>query len=168
MIESRRRGVGHPVRRLQSRPAVAAADELLRQAELQARVLGKVRERADPERLRAVLAHRERIGVVEAEPHRDAEALTCEGGIEILDARTAVDLEYLPRDRPRVFGVEVDRACLERREHDAGVAEARTVLDVNLAFDRPAQHLAQDVGLGKALGADAQRGGLRRQRDEQC
>ena len=128
---------------------------------------GEVRERADAERLRAVLAHGERVGVVEAEPHRDAEALRREGGVEILYARIAVDLEYLPRDRPRVFGVEVDRAGLERREHDAGVAQAGPVFDGNLAFDRAAQHLAEDVGFGKTLGADAQRVGLRRQRDKQ-
>src|SRR5438477_7804418 len=167
VIETRGCRVGQPVRGLQSRPTVPTADEFLRQAELQARVPREVRERADPERLRAVLAHRERVSVVEAEPHRDTEALRREGVIEIPDARITVDLEDLPRDRPRVFGVEVDRAGLARGEHDAGVAEARSVLDGDFAFDRPAQHLAEDVGLGKALGADAQRVGVHRQRDEQ-
>src|SRR5439155_80619 len=167
VIEPRRRGVGHLVYRLQPRPAVAAADEFLRQAELQAWMFREVRKRADPQRLGAVLAHRERVAVVEAEPHRDAEALRSEGGVEILDARIALDLQDLPRDRPRVLGVEIDRAGPERGEDDAGVTQAGPVLDGDLAFDRPAQHLTEDVGLGKALGADAQRVGLRRQREEQ-
>src|SRR5439155_22612231 len=149
------------------RPAVGAAEEFLRQAELQSRMFREVRKRADPERARSILAHREGIGVVEAEPHCDTDALRSESGIEILDAGIALDLEDRSRDRPRVFGVEVDRAGPERGEHDPGVAQAGPVLDGNLAFDRPAQHLAEDVGLGKALGADAQRVRLRGQREEQ-
>ena len=58
----------------------------------------------------------------------------------------------LGRDRAGVLGVNIDRARFQRREQDAGGAEARLVL----AAARAREDLAQDVGLGEALRADVQ------------
>ena len=66
---------------------------------------------------------------------------------------------------PGVFGIDVDRAGLERLREDRGVSEARLV---DRARAREAgslgDDLAQDVGLGEALGAHAQDGLVRRRR----
>src|SRR5262249_56115325 len=85
VVQARGRRVGKPVRGLQPRPAVGPADELLRQAELEAGALREVRERADAERLRAVLPPRQPLAVVEPEPHRYAEALRGEPPVELAE-----------------------------------------------------------------------------------
>src|SRR5439155_9357351 len=113
----------------QSRPAVGAADELLRQAELEPGVLREIRERTDAERLCALLAHRERVAVVEAEPHGYAEALGAERAVQLLHSRMAFELEDFLGDRPGVLGVKIDRAGLQRGEDDARAPEPRFVLD---------------------------------------
>jgi hypothetical protein len=105
-----------------------------------------------------LLANRQGIGVVEAERHGHAEAHRREATIDLVERRAGVELQDLARDRAGVLGVDVDRAALERREHDAGVAEARLVLGLHSgANDGPAQDLAEDVALGEALGADLER-----------
>ncbi len=118
-------------------------------------MLREVAERAHAERLRAVFAHRERVAVVEAERHRGAEAERRERAVEFGKARVPFELENFLRDRAGVFRIEVDRPGLERCVQDAGIAQARPVHGtVSRGTD---QDLAQDVGLGEALGADAQR-----------
>jgi len=65
MIEAARCRERQIVRALQSRPAIGAADELLRQAEFQLGMTHEVRELGNAERLRAVIAHGKRVAVVE-------------------------------------------------------------------------------------------------------
>ena len=113
---------------------------------------------ADAERLRALLAHRQRVAVVEAERHRGAESQRRERAVQRLQPGAAFELEDLLGDGAGVFGIQVDRAGLERRVEDAGIAEAGPVHRVaGGAHD----DLAQDVGLGKALGADLEGFSLR-------
>ncbi len=154
MVEARGRGEGQAVGRLKPRPAVRAADEFLRQAEFELRMLRQVAERADAERLRALLAHRQRIAVIKAERHRHAEAERRERPVQVREAGIAFQLEDLLGDGARVFRVEVDRAGLERRIENAGVAQAGPVY---AAAGRAQDDFAEDVGLGEALGADGQR-----------
>ena len=104
------------------------------------------------ERLSTLLAHRECIAVVKTERHAGREAVASERPVQLLERRLARLVHDLGRDRAAVLGVNIDRARFQRREQDAGVAEARPVL----AAARARDDLAEDVGLGEALGADAQ------------
>ncbi len=149
MVESGRRLRQH-VGRLQARPAVGAADEFLRQAELHLRMPGEVGEFRDAQGLRAILAHGERIAVVEAERDARLEPLRGERPVQLGKRRTSGQADDLGSDGAGVFGIDVDRAGLERGSDDAGVAEPRLVLTARGSR----QDLAEDVGLGEALGAD--------------
>src|SRR5258705_13767451 len=91
----------------------------------------------------------------------------CKSAVDPIEIRVAVELEDLLGDRAGIFRIQIDRAGLERGENDAGVAQTGSMLDRCLALHRLAQHFAEDIGLGKALGADAQRVGLRRQREDE-
>ena len=153
VIEPRRRRLRQAVGALQSRPAVGAADELLRQAELERGMAREVGELGDAQGLRALPAHRERIGVVEAEPHARRETLWRQRGVQLLEVGIARQAHDLGGDRAGVLGIDVDGAGLQRGKHDAGIAEPGPVL----AAGRARQDLAEDVGLGKALGADVDR-----------
>ena len=73
VIEAARRRERQLVRALQSGPAVGAADELLRQPEPQLRMRLQIGQAGDAFGARVVAAHRQRVGVVEAERHRDRE-----------------------------------------------------------------------------------------------
>ena len=90
-------------------------------------MLRQVAKRADAERLRALLAHRQRVAVVEAERHRDAEPQPGERAVQLREARIAVKLEDLFRDGAGVFRIKIDRAGFERRVQDPGVTEAGPV-----------------------------------------
>ena len=65
-------------------------------------------------------------------------------------AAALVGLQDFPRDGAGVLGVDVDAAALQRLLEDRGVAEARLVR----AAGGLGEDLAEDVGLGEALGAD--------------
>ena len=116
-------------------------------------MLRQVREPPDAERLCAIVAHRKRIGVVEAERHAGGEPLLRERAVQLLEGRLARKPHDLGGDGAGVLRVDIDGAGFQRREHDAGVAQARPVL----AAGGARQDLAEDVGLGEALGADADR-----------
>ena len=60
-------------------------------------------------------------------------------------------------ERPRVLGIEVDRARLERPVGHAGAAQADAPLHPRLAdrFDHLGRDLGQDVALGERLRAHA-------------
>src|SRR5882724_5223164 len=139
-----------PVRALEAIPAVRTADEFLRQAELHLWMAGKVRELRDAQGLRAVRAHGERIAVVEAKRDARLQALRRERGVDLGKARLPGQAYYFGRHGTGVLGVDVDRAGLERREHDAGIAESRLVL----AAAGARQDLAEDVRLGETPRAD--------------
>ena len=74
------------------------------------------------------LAHRQRIGVVEAERHRGLQAARREPAVELVEVGIALALEQLAHDRAGVLGIDVDRAARQRLLEDAGVAEALAVL----------------------------------------
>jgi len=90
--------------------------------------------------------------------HAEREAVRREGAIQRHHAGLAFEPENFPGDGAGVLRVDVDRACLQRGEDDAGVAEPRLQLPGRGAR----QDFAQDVGLGEALGSDFE--GLRRRR----
>src|SRR5579859_2087003 len=149
MVEARRR-LRQRVRRFHSRLSIRAADELLGKAELQLRVPGELGELRDGQGLCAILAHGERIAVVEAERHAGLESLPGERAIELRQRRAPGQADDLGGDGPGVFGVDVDRACLERGEHDSRITESRLVF----AAGGAREDLAEDVGLGETLRAD--------------
>src|SRR5258708_34575804 len=92
--------------------------------------------RADWHGACTVLADGGRVGVVEPEPHRDAEALRCKSAVDPIEIRVAVELEDLLGDRAGIFRIQIDRAGLERGENDAGVAQTGSMLDRCLALHR--------------------------------
>ena len=91
VVEAARR-LRQPVGPLQTGPAVAAAEELVRQPEAQLRML---REIAEVRRLSccALLARiGERVGIVETQRHGDAETKRRQPAIERCESRNASDL----------------------------------------------------------------------------
>jgi hypothetical protein len=117
------RGVRQCVRGLQSAPAVLSVEELLRKPESQLGMPRQIRHARDSEDLRTLLRHRNRVGVAEAERHRDAEAVRCKLTPQRLQVCRLAAIEELERERSGVLRIEVDRAVLERCKNDRGVAE---------------------------------------------
>ena len=127
-------------------------------------VLREVADGLDAQLRRLRGGHRQRIGVLKAERHADPQAQR----LEIAPHRGQVGrlrvLQDLGVDGAAVLGVDVDRAGLQRLEHDRGVAQALPVLGLGVRRSGLRDHLAEDVRLGEALGADRQRvavGGVR-------
>ena len=114
---------------------------------------------------RVVGAHRQRVGIVEAQRHRDGEPHRRELGVELGQRRHAVELQDFLGDRAGVFGIDVDAAGRERVQHDGRVAQALAVRRARLAGGLRGllEDLAEDVRLGEALGADIE--GRRRERN---
>ena len=83
MIEAARCRERQIVCALQSRPAIGAADELLRQAQVQLGMRFQIGQAGDAFGACVVAAHRQRVGVVEAERHRDREPHSPEPGVEL-------------------------------------------------------------------------------------
>ena len=83
--------------------------------------------------------HRQRVGVLEAQRHRDAEAHRREGAPHRRQVGRLGVLEDLGIDGAGVLGVDVDRAGLQRLEHDRGVAQALAVLGLARAARRSAR-----------------------------
>jgi len=146
------------VRRAQSRPAVAAAEELVRQAKAQRGVPAQVREAGDPEPFGVRPAHAERVAVAEAQRHGRREAQRGEPAVDPPQVEPVLRLHDLARDGAGVLGIDVDRPGAQRLEQHRGVAQPRAM--------RAARHLRddlpEDIGLGEALRADHE--GLRRRR----
>src|SRR5262249_33848994 len=90
VVQARWRWKRPAVRGLQTWPAVGATDEFLRETELEIGMLAEVAERADTERLRAVVDHRERIAVGKAQRYADAEPHRRERAVQLIDAGVAV------------------------------------------------------------------------------
>ena len=118
------------------------------------------RERADAERLRALLAHRERVAVVEAERHRRRRSpCGASARLSSSSAGIAVELEDLARDGAGVLGVQVDRAAPSARRTRCRCCRGRAGARPRRPPRRGlAQDLAEDVGLGEPLRADLRRG----------
>ncbi len=101
-------------------------------------------------------AHSQRIAIVKAQRHRHAQPHARQLALHLLQRQRLRMLENLQRDGAQVFGIDIDLPGLQRAEHDGGVAQPLQMLDARIRRGRLRQHLAQDVGLGKALGADVQ------------
>src|SRR4026207_2027094 len=95
------------VRRTQTRPAVGARDELVRQPEFELGMDPQVRDASYAERLGVRLAHAEHIGVVEAEPRRNPYALL---GKQRLEARIGGRRTLAPAPEPARSRVITPRA----------------------------------------------------------
>ncbi len=180
VVESAPRVEGEPVRGLQRRPAVGAHQELVRQPEAQPGRLRPLqprqrRDRVDAEPRRVGLAHRQRVGVVEAQRHRGLQPARRQQAVQLVDRGRARpgrlrQAQQLARDRAGVLGVDVDRAAGERPFEDAGVAQPRAVLGRDAGVQQRLPHqLAEHVALGEALRADDHRrlGRRRAAADEQ-
>ena len=140
-LASRRRGRGTRATAASTRSGCFARSPMRRDAELRG-----LRRR-----------HRQRIGVLETERHADAEA---DGGQFARIVARSVGCGCFRISAsivPQVFGVDIDRARLQRLEHDRGVAEPRLVLRLRVARRRLRDDLAEDVRLGEAFGSDHQR-----------
>ena len=83
MIETARRCERQVVGLFQSRPAVGAADELLRQSEAQLGMRLEIGESRDAFALRVVAAHRQCVRVVETERHAGCKTHRRELAIEL-------------------------------------------------------------------------------------
>jgi hypothetical protein len=141
----------------QRRPAVGTLQELVRQTELQRPALrrGKVGDARNAQALRLRFAHRQRIGVVEAERHRRHQAARRQPAVELLERRVALALEQLTHDRAGVLGIEVDRPAGECLLEDAGVAQALAMHRRPAGSDQGlGDDLAEHVRLGEALRTD--------------
>ncbi len=148
----------HPqaVVRGQARPAVLPRQELVREREAELGVRLEVRDAPDPQPLRRLPAHRQRVAVVEAEGVADADALWAQGGAHRFETRPARGLKDRLGDRAGVFRVEVHLALLQRLEHDVRAPQVGSVLYGRLSRPGPQhpQRLAQDPRLRERLGAD--------------
>jgi hypothetical protein len=110
VIEAAGRRIRQVVRKLQSGPTVGPADEFLRQSQSQLGVCFQFGQARDAFGAGVVAAHRQRVGVVEAQRHRDRQAHRRKPRVELRQRRHGVELENLPRDRACVLGVDVDAA----------------------------------------------------------
>jgi hypothetical protein len=114
------------------------------------------------------VAHRQGVGVVEAERHRGLQAARRQQAVQVLDRRAGgirrLAPQQLAHDGAGVLRVDVDRAARECLRQDAGVAQALAVLCRDAgALQRLPHQLAEHVALREALGADDHRlGGQRR------
>ncbi len=148
---------GDPVGRREPGPAVAPPEELVREAEAnsgharEVRELARCRARAQRQRARRSRSCRRSRGAPRPRSPRGARRASSSAGVELL-----LHAEDLARDGAGVLGIDVDRAVLERGHEDRGVAEAGLVLGGGAGGARGlGRDLAQDVGLGEALRADA-------------
>ena len=105
-------------------PAIGAADEFVRQPELQGRVPRQVGQLANAQPFGCVGAHRQRIAIVEAEGNAHAQAQRSQGVGHGLARHRLRALEDFQRDGAAVVGVEVDGARPQRLVGDGGVAQA--------------------------------------------
>src|SRR6185503_5605615 len=147
------------VRALQARPAVAPAEELVRQAEAQLRMSREVGDLLDPEALGLLAAHPERIAVAETEGNARRQTEAVQLFVDGVQIEAVLRLQDLARDGAGVLRIDVDRPRLQRLEQDRGIAEPGLVR----AMRGLRNDLAEDVGLGEALGANGQ--GLRANRN---
>ncbi len=159
VIEAARRVEWQVVRALQSRPAIGTPDEFLRKPEPQLGMRLEVGQARDIRVTRIVGAHRQRIGIVEAQRNTDRQPHWRQFGVEFGQRGNAVELEDFLGDRAGVFGVDVDAAGRERVQHDCRIAQALAVRRTRLAgrLRGLRQDLAQDVRLRETLGAHIQR-----------
>ena len=166
VIEAARCVEGQLVRALQSGPAVGAPDEFLRQSEPHVGMRLEVGQPHDIPGTRIVGAHRQCVGIVETQRNRDRQPHGRQLGVEFGERRNAVEFQDFLGDRARVFGVDVDAAGRERVQYDGRIAQSLAVRRACLAggLSGLPQDLAQDVRLGEALGADAERRCCKRDR----
>ena len=137
---------------LQPGPAVSAAEKLVRQAEAKRRMLREVGHFAHAETLGVLAPHAERIAIAETQRDPRGQSERLEALVQRGETETLFGLEDLARDRAGVLRIEIDRARLERLEQDRGVAEPGLVGRA----DALREDLAEDEGLGEALGAYGQ------------
>ena len=148
-----------PVGALEPRQAVGAADEVRREPGAQRGPdAGQVGQGAQPETVRGLAPHGDRVGVLEAQRRKpaDAEAVAeLAGYLGVGRARIGRGPLVQDREQARagVLRVHVDGAAPERRERDLGRAEAEPALRPDPAgLEQLSEHLGQEVRLAERLG----------------
>ena len=172
MIEAGRRRERQRVSLTQRAPAIGAREELVRQTQAQTAGfggIGQVGQARDAAPRRFVFTQCQRVGVVETERHRHLELARCQQRIELIQRRVVLPLQHLARNRAGVFGVDIDCTRAQRLFENAGVAQTLLVGGGDaVCLQRLAHDLAEDVGLGEALGANRNGRGRKCGRGSSC
>ncbi len=158
VVDAARRRLRQGVSGLQSRPAVAAAEEFVRETESQVGMAREVGDRFDVALFRDILRDPDRVTVGKAERDARGEAKRREPCIQRGKIEVLLGLQDLARDRAGVLRVNVDCAGGERFLEDRGVAEALSKFGARAtALRLLCEEFAEHIGFGEALGADLQR-----------
>ena len=150
VIEADRR-LGQSVTRCQAAPAVGAANEFIRQTQFELRLPRQIRERFHLQSISVSDPHRERVAVVKAKWNRRGETQGLQCGVDLRERFQIRSFQNLQRNRSAVFGIQVNRAGLERRVHDGGIAQSRQQFDRRVPGRRFAEHMRKNIRLGKSL-----------------
>src|SRR5882762_7537613 len=137
------------IRRLQARPAVAPAEELVRKAEAQSGTARELGNRVQ----RRIAPRAQRVAVAEAQRQRSGKTQRGEPAIDFAELQPVFGAQDFIGDRAGVFRIDIDGVVLERGNEDRRIAEPRLVL----AACRLREDLAEDVRLREPLRADADR-----------
>ena len=145
-----------PVPVPQGGPAVGAVQELVAERQPQLGMRPQVRDRPDAEPVRGLLAHPDRVGVVEPQRPGHLDPAGRQRPADVVVRPQPVAGEDLARDGARVFGVNVDFTRREGAPDDARAAELLAELDVRALRPRELRrHLAERDRLGVELRPDA-------------
>ncbi|MNK94501.1 hypothetical protein D3C87_1147030 [compost metagenome] len=147
------RALRQAITRGQAWPAVDPADEFMRQAEFQGRVLGQLRQAGDGF---FIVAHCQRIRIVKAQRHGHAQSQRRQLAPHLRQVDGFVVLEDFAADGAHVFGIHVDAARLQRGQHDGRVAQALAVLRLDVRRGALLEDFAEDVRFREALRAHLQ------------
>ena len=155
------RGLWQPVTLGQATPAVGPANKLVGESQFELRVRGEGAQGANPQSLGVGGAHGQRVAIVKPQGHGHAQAQRCQGLVHLLQRQRAGALENLLADGAHIFGVQVYLPRAQGLVHDGRVTKPLAHLGRCAGMGRGLlrQQLGQDVRLGEALGAYAQRRG---------
>ena len=149
------RALRQAVARGQPGPAVGAAQKFLRQRDPQIGLRAQVGDAAQPALARQRLGGGQRVAVGKTQRHTVRQPQARQFARDGLGRAAGGQLEDFLLDGAQVFGIDVDRAGLERLQHHRRVAQARPVFGAHAGCARRLRDdLAQDIAFGKALGAD--------------
>ncbi len=160
VIEPTRRRKVQRVMLLQTRPAICAANEFLRQTETQSlcrRDLRQIGNACNLARIGVGRSHRQRVSVIEAQRKGDSQRHGRELPIQFIERRHRVEPQDLLGDGAGVFGIYASISpSLEGVQHDAGITQATLMHSLGLTGRARllCNELTEDVGLSEALGAD--------------
>src|SRR5512141_376273 len=94
---------------------------------------GEVGDGSHAKRLRAILPHRQRIRIVEAQWYPSAQSQRLQRAVQSVEVERLRAFQDFALDGPGVFRIDVDLAVLQRGVDDAGIAEAGPVHRLRVA-----------------------------------